>query len=211
MSQHKSNLAQEAPTLSIRGVDLWESWLSPVKQRQILEDIRAIVTKAPLLEPVTPSGKKMSVRMTSAGRLGWVTDSSGYRYEANHPYGTNWPPIPHSVLEVWELLSGSVRKPDCCLVNFYQPDARMGMHQDRDEVDFKQPVISISLGDEALFRIGQKTERGKTDSIWLRSGDVLRLGGEARLIYHGIDRINSGSSTLLKNGGRINLTLRVVS
>ena len=115
MSQHKSNLPQEAPTLSICGVDLWESWLSPVKQRQILEDIRTIVTKAPLLEPVTPSGKKMSVRMTSAGRLGWVTDSSGYRYEANHPYGTNWPPIPQSVLEVWELLSGSVRSPDCCL------------------------------------------------------------------------------------------------
>ncbi|MDG2405436.1 MAG: alpha-ketoglutarate-dependent dioxygenase AlkB, partial [Paracoccaceae bacterium] len=183
MSQHKSNLPQEAPTLSIRGVDLWESWLSPVKQRQILEDIRAIVTKAPLLEPVTPSGKKMSVRMTSAGRLGWITDSSGYRYEANHPDGTNWPPIPQSVLEVWELLSGSVRSPDCCLVNFYQPDARMGMHQDRDEVDFQQPVISISLGDEALFRIGQKTRGGKTDSIWLRSGDVLRLGGEARLIY----------------------------
>ena len=94
---------------------------------------------------------------------------------------------------------------------FYQPDARMAMHQDRDEVDFKQPVISISLGDEALFQIGQKTRGGKTDSIWLRSGDVLRLGGEALLIYHGIDRINSGSSPLLKNGGRINLTLRVVS
>ena len=211
MNQPKSNLPEEVPTLSIRGVDLWESWLSPVKQHQILEDIRAIVTKAPLLEPVTPSGKKMSVRMTSAGRLGWVTDRSGYRYEANHPDGTNWPPIPQSVLEVWGMLSGSVRRPDCCLVNFYQPDARMGMHQDCDEVDFKQPVISISLGDEALFRIGQKTRGGKTDSIWLRSGDVLRLGGEARLIYHGIDRINSGSSPLLKYGGRINLTLRVVS
>ena len=211
MSQPRSNLSQEAPTLSIRGVDLWESWLSPVKQRQILEDIRAIVTKAPLFEPFTPAGKKMSVRMTSAGRLGWVTDRSGYRYEANHPDGTNWPPIPKSILEVWEMLSGSVHSPDCCLVNFYQSDARMGMHQDRDEADLKQPVISISLGDEALFRIGQMTRGGKTDSIWLRSGDVLRLGGESRLIYHGIDRINSGSSPLLKYGGRINLTLRVVS
>jgi DNA oxidative demethylase len=169
------------------------------------------VTKAPLFEPVTPAGKKMSVRMTSAGRLGWVTDQSGYRYEANQSDGTNWPPIPKSVLEVWEMLSGSVRSPDCCLVNFYQSNARMGMHQDRDEADFKQPVISISLGDEALFRIGQKTRGGKTESIWLRSGDVLRLGGEARLIYHGIDRIKNGSSTLLKYGGRINLTLRVVS
>ena len=137
MSQHKSNLPQEAPTLSIRGVDLWESWLSPVKQRQILENIRTIVAKAPLLEPVTPSGKKMSVRMTSAGRLGWTTDSSGYRYEANHPYGTNWPPIPQSVLEVWELLSGSVRSPRRCPVNLYQLDARMGMYQDCDETDFE--------------------------------------------------------------------------
>ena len=79
MNQLKSNLPQEAPTLSIRGVDLWESWLSPVKQRQILEDIRAVVTKAPLFEPVTPAGKKMSVCMTSAGRLGWVGDRSGFR------------------------------------------------------------------------------------------------------------------------------------
>jgi alkylated DNA repair protein (DNA oxidative demethylase) len=113
LNQTKSNLPEEAPTLSIRGVDLWESWLSPLKQRQILEDIRAIVTKAPLLEPVTPIGKKMSIRMTSAERLGWVTDKSGYGYEPNHPDGTNWPPIPQSILEVWEMLSGSVRISDC--------------------------------------------------------------------------------------------------
>jgi alkylated DNA repair protein (DNA oxidative demethylase) len=211
VNKSEINLPQAVPTLSIRGVDLWESWLSPVKQGQMLEDIRTVVTQAPLFEPVTPAGKKMSVRMTSAGRLGWVTDRSGYRYEPNHPDGAKWPPIPQSVLEVWEMLSGSSQRPDCCLVNFYQNSARMGMHQDRDEGDFTQPVVSISLGDEALFRIGKVARGGKTDSIWLRSGDVIRLGEEARLIYHGIDRINSGSSTLLKNGGRINLTLRVVS
>ena len=87
----------------------------------------------------------------------------------------------------------------------------MGLHQDRDEADFNQPVLSISLGDEALFRIGNETKGGKTESLWLHSGDVVCLGGAARLFHHGIDRIESGSSTLLKNVGRINLTLRVVS
>ena len=211
MNKSKINLPQTVPTLCIRGVNLWESWLSPVKQEQVLEDIRTVVRQAPLFKPVTPAGKKMSVQMTSAGCLGWVTDKSGYRYEQNHPNGKKWPPIPQSILEVWEMLSGSSRRPDCCLVNFYQNSARMGMHQDRDEGDFTQPVVSISLGDEALFRIGGVAKGGKTESIWLRSGDVIRLGGDARLIYHGVDRINSGSSTLLKNGGRINLTLRVVS
>ena len=211
MIKSKNNLLQKEPTLTILGVDLWEAWLPPAKQDQILEDLRAVVRHAPLFEPVIPGGKKMSVRMTSAGSLGWITDTSGYRYEPKHPNGTEWPPIPQSVLDVWEILSGSSRRPDCCLVNFYQTGARMGMHQDRDEADLTEPVVSISLGDEALFRIGKLTRGGKTDSMWLRSGDVIRLGGEARLIYHGIDRINSGSSPLLKNGGRINLTLRVVS
>ena len=211
VTKSRNNLPQKEPTLSIRGVNFWDSWLSKSRQFQILKDLRAIVAKAPLFKPVIPGGKKMSVRITSARDLGWVADSSGYRYEPKHPDGINWPPIPQSVLEVWEILSGSSRKPDCCLLNFYQAGARMCMHQDLDEANLTEPVISISLGDDALFRIGSPTKGGKTDSILLRSGDVIRLGEEARLIYHGIDRINSGSSTLLKNGGRINLTLRVVT
>ena len=204
-------MSDRSPTLSIRGVHLWQSWLSKEKQNQILDDVRDIVAKAPLFAPITSSGKRMSVRMTSAGRMGWVSDSLGYRYEAKHPSGVPWPQIPESILKVWDGLSGSSLRPNCCLVNFYQKGARMGLHQDRDEADFNQPVLSISLGDEALFRIGNLAKGGKTKSIWLRSGDVLRMGGQSRLIYHGIDRIKSGSSTLLKNGGRVNLTLRVVS
>lgn len=177
----------------------------------MVADIRAVVTAAPLFHPVTPSGKSMSVRMTSAGRFGWVTDRRGYRYEPRHPSGEDWPPIPASVMAVWQALSGTDRAPDCCLVNFYGEGAKMGMHQDRDEADLGCPVLSISLGDEALFRVGNTTRGGKTESVWLKSGDVVRLGGAVRLAYHGIDRVKHGSSTLLRDGGRLNLTLRVVT
>jgi alkylated DNA repair protein (DNA oxidative demethylase) len=159
---------------------------------------------------VTPSGKKMSVRMTSAGRYGWVTDRRGYRYEACHPDGMPWPAIPQGVLEIWRALASAARDPDCCLINHYTGTARMGLHQDRDEADFSWPVLSVSLGDDALFRVGNTTRGGPTESIWLNSGDVLVMGGDARLLHHGVDRIRPDSSTLLQGGGRINLTCRVV-
>ncbi len=189
---------------------LYPGYLSPPLQDRIVADIRAVVAAAPLFSPMTPWGKPMSVKMTSAGRYGWVADRRGYRYSATHPEGTPWPAIPASVLAVWHELVGPDRAPDCCLVNFYAEGARMGLHQDRDEKDFAWPVLSISLGDDARFRIGGTERGGKTASVWLRSGDVLTLGGEARLAYHGIDRIAPGTSTLLPKGGRINLTLRVV-
>lgn len=148
--------------------------------------------------------------MTSAGRCGWVSDRRGYRYAPCHPTGAPWPPIPASVMAVWEAVTGLDRRPDCCLVNYYAGGARMGMHQDRDEADFRWPVLSVSLGDSALFRIGNIARGGSTDSLWLHSGDVLVMGGAARLIHHGIDRVRAGSSRLLEGGGRINLTLRVV-
>jgi alkylated DNA repair protein (DNA oxidative demethylase) len=122
-----------------------------------------------------------------------------------------WPPIPPAVLDVWRRVTGLTRDPDCCLVNYYGEGARMGLHQDRDEGDFSFPVVSISLGDEALFRIGGQDRADGTQSLWLRSGDVLVLGGAARLAWHGIDRVRHGSSTLLRDAGRINLTLRVVT
>ena len=149
--------------------------------------------------------------MTAAGRLGWVSDRRGYRYEPRHPAGGPWPEIPPRVLDIWRAVTGLDRLPDCCLVNYYGEGARMGLHQDRDEGDFAWPVVSVSLGDDARFRIGGTDRRDPTESFWLRSGDVLVLGGPARLAFHGVDRIVFGSSTLLPQGGRINLTLRVVA
>ena len=198
-------------TVEIRGVQVWRGLLDRPAQEQIVQDIRAIVAAAPLFSPMTPYGKPMSVQMTSAGCFGWVSDRSGYRYSDTHPNGVNWPAIPTSVLDIWRLVSGSDRTPECCLVNLYRESAKMGMHQDRDEAVFSEPVVSISLGDEGLFRIGNHTRGGKTESIWLKSGDVLVMGGDARLIYHGIEKTRAGSSSLLIGGGRINLTMRVVT
>ncbi len=194
----------------VRRVQHFAGWLGPAEQAAMVRDLRSVVAAAPLFSPMTPWGKPMSVRMTSAGRFGWVSDRRGYRYGETHPSGRPWPPIPDSILAVWQAVSGTARSPECCLVNFYAEGARMGMHQDRDEADFGQPVVSISLGDDARFRIGNEARGGKTESLWLRSGDVMVMGGPARLLYHGVDRIAPGTSTLLPGGGRINLTLRVV-
>lgn len=199
-----------APTAEVRGALLHAGWLDPGLQAAIVADIRKVVAVAPLFSPLTPWGKPMSVRMTSAGRYGWYSDRKGYRYESRHPSGSAWPPIPDRVLSIWRALVSAERMPDCCLVNFYGAGARMGLHQDRDEADFRWPVLSVSLGDDARFRIGGTDRTGPTESFWLRSGDVLVLGGAARLAFHGIDRVVAGTSTLLPKGGRINLTLRVV-
>lgn len=199
------------PTLTIRGFELYKGYLPAAEQRALVEDLRLVLKTAPLTQPVTPSGKKMSVRMSAAGRLGWITDRKGYRYSPQHPSGTPWPPVPDRILRLWHNITGLARAPDCCLINWYGEGAKMGLHQDADEGDFSWPVLSVSLGDDALFRMGNTTRGGKTESVWLSSGDVLVMGGEARLKYHGIDRVKHGSSSLLKDGGRINLTLRVVT
>ncbi len=195
--------------LYVRGVAIYPGLLDRTEQERLVAEVRTVVRAAPLFHPVTSRGQQMSVRMTSAGSLGWVSDRRGYRYEPRHPSGVPWPQIPKAALKVWSAVSSSKAAPDCCLVNFYGADARMGLHQDRDEVDFDQPVVSISLGDSALFRIGNQERGGKTESLWLNSGDVLVMGGQARLLYHGVDRVKAGTSTLLKDSGRLNLTLRV--
>jgi alkylated DNA repair protein (DNA oxidative demethylase) len=207
-SQSKDPLSKP---VQIAGFDLYEGFLTPPEQMALVADLRSVVAQAPLFAPVTPGGKPMSVRITSAGRLGWVTDRRGYRYEPQHPEGAPWPQIPEQILNIWRAVSGCERLPDCCLVNFYGEGAKMGLHQDKDEGDFSFPVVSISLGDEALFRMGGTTRGGPTKSVWLRSGDVMVMGGEARLAWHGIDRVRFGTSPLLPKGGRINLTLRVVA
>lgn len=198
------------PDLTVRGVEIFKSYVSQADQQHMVQALRAAVRAAPLFSPETRFGKPMSVQMTSMGRYGWFSDRRGYRYERRHPAGSGWPPIPQPVLDVWHGITGLARLPDCCLLNFYRGPARMGLHQDRDEADFSFPVLSISLGDDALFRIGSTTRGGKTESLWLRSGDVVVMGGPARLCFHGVDKIRPGSSQLLPDGGRINLTLRVV-
>ena len=198
------------PTLRIRGFEVYKGLMSDEGQKEVVNDLREIIRVAPLFSPQTPYGKPMTVRMTSAGTYGWVSDQRGYRYEKNHPNGMAWPEIPASVLAIWDKVTGLTRRPECCLINFYTAEARMGMHQDKDEASFDWPVVSVSLGDDGLFRIGNSTRGGKTESIWLSSGDVVVMAGAARLTYHGLDRIRPGTSTLLKDTGRLNLTLRVV-
>jgi alkylated DNA repair protein (DNA oxidative demethylase) len=158
------------------------------------------------------TGRPFTVRMTNLGPLGWVSDRAGYRYQAHHPEtGKPWPPIPEMVLNVWRQVSGHPHEPEACLVNFYHGGAKMGLHRDEDEEDFSAPVVSISLGDTAVFRMGGPERGGRTETLKLSSGDVLVMGGQSRLCYHGIDRVLTGTSTLLKDGGRINLTLRRVT
>jgi alkylated DNA repair protein (DNA oxidative demethylase) len=193
---------------------IWNpGYLGPDAQQALVATLRALIAEAPLFQPVMPrSGTPFSVKMTNLGGLGWVSDVKGYRYQPLHPVtGRPWPPIPAEVLAIWEAVSGYPHPPQACLVNWYGPGAKMGLHQDRDEEEFDAPVVSVSLGDTGIFRIGGTTRGGKTQSIRLASGDVLAFGGEARLAYHGVDRLLPGTSALLKDGGRINLTLRRVT
>src|SRR3954449_11429247 len=196
------------------GVTLTPGYLDRTAQNELLAAVHAAIAAAPLFVPRMPrTGKPMSVKMTNCGPLGWVTDETrGYRYQATHPQtGAQWPPIPAIMLQAWHDLSGYSHPPEACLINFYAPDARMGLHQDKDEKDLAAPVVSLSLGDTGLFRVGGSKRGDPTRSLRLASGDAVVLGGEGRLAFHGGDRILPGTSTLLPQGGRINLTLRRVT
>jgi DNA oxidative demethylase len=194
------------------GVTLWREKFSRGEQQMLLQDVQARLEAAPLYRPRMPgSDKEFSVEESNFGPLGWVSNKSGYRYQATHPVtGKAWPEIPPMLMELWREIAHA---PDaeCCLVNLYRDGARMGLHQDKDERNFFAPVVSVSLGDEALFRIGGETRAAPTQSVMLSSGDVVMFGGPARLAYHGIDRIRPESSSLVRGGGRINLTLRRVT
>lgn len=196
------------------GCTLYPGMLDHETQKHLVEDIRAVLKAAPLFQPKMPrTGKPLSVRISNCGSLGWVADQSGYRYQASHPVtGAAWPPIPSLLADIWDKVSApSDPSPEACLINWYAPEAKMGLHQDRDEHNLDAPVVSLSLGDEAMFKLGGVERGGKTQSIRLTSGDVLVLAGAARLNYHGVSRIYPGTSTLLDAPGRINLTLRRVN
>ena len=192
----------------------YPQWFDADGQTALLGAIRRVIAQAPLYTPTMPrSGKPMSVRMTNAGPLGWVTDKErGYRYQAAHPVTEEpWPAIPPMLLDLWQELAGYPHAPEACLVNYYSGAAKMGLHQDRDEEDFEAPVLSVSLGDTAIFRVGGTTRKDPTQKFELKSGDVFVLGGADRLSFHGIDRVLPGTSSLLEEGGRFNLTLRRVT
>jgi alkylated DNA repair protein (DNA oxidative demethylase) len=199
--------------VNVGGARFVPGYLSGNAQEALLTALRAVIALAPFYTPRMPkTGKPMSVRMTNCGPLGWVTDERGYRYQPTHPEtGEPWPPIPAILVKAWQELGGYTHPPESCLINYYGPAAKMGLHQDRDERDFAAPVVSLSLGDTGLFRIGGTSRSDPTRSIRLGSGDAVVLGEAARLAFHGVDRILPGTSMLLSEGGRINLTLRRVT
>ncbi len=197
----------------VPGVIHYPGWLDRPAQGALVASLREVAKAAPFFTPRMPkTGKPFSVKMTNCGALGWVSDANGYRYQPLHPEtGMRWPPMPDVLTHAWADLADYLHKPEACLVNFYESTAKMGLHQDRDEENFDAPVLSISLGDTGVFRVGGTPRGGPSVSVRLQSGDALCFGGPARLAFHGIDRIIPGTSTLLPQGGRINLTMRRVT
>jgi alkylated DNA repair protein (DNA oxidative demethylase) len=195
------------------GVDYFPGFLDRAAQAALRDEVLAILSLAPPFRPRMPrTGKPFSVCMSNCGPLGWVSDQAGYRYQPTHPEtGRPWPAIPQTLLAAFSAIAPDAPPPEACLINIYDPAARMGLHQDRDEEELSAPVVSLSLGDTALFRVGGLQRNGPTRSFRLASGDAMSLADEGRLAFHGVDRIIAGSSTLLPEGGRINLTLRRVT
>ena len=197
----------------VEGFRFLPEYFPPAAQKALVAEILAILEANPLYRGAMPrSGAPLSSRDTNLGPLGWVSDIKVYRYQPTHPVtGKPWPPMPPRVTDLWQTYSACPFEPEACLINFYSEDAKMGLHQDRDEAEFSAPVLSISLGDACLFRVGGTRREERTVSFRLESGDIVLIGGENRLAFHGVDRIYPATSALLKNGGRINLTLRRVS
>jgi DNA oxidative demethylase len=195
------------------GVSLWREAVSREEQSALVGEVFELASRAPFYRPTMPrSERPFSVEETNFGSLGWYSDKAGYSYRRAHPYTEQaWPPIPNLVSRLWQRFANYPAEPECCLVNLYRRDARMGLHQDRDEAALDAPVLSVSLGDSALFRFGGTRRRDPTQSVKLVSGDVVVFGGLARSMFHGIDRVFFGTSRLIPGGGRINLTLRRVN
>nr|WP_199351110.1 alpha-ketoglutarate-dependent dioxygenase AlkB [Haliangium ochraceum] len=181
-------------------------------QGALLEQVRAVLAEAPAYRPSMPrTGAPLSVRMSNCGTLGWISDRAGYRYEPLHPHtARRWPAIPPLAMAQWNRFADWPVRPEACLVNLYQTGSRLGMHVDQDERAADAPVVSISLGCDAVYRLGGHTRNLPSQRLLLRSGDVVVLGGAARRCYHGVDRIVAGTSPLPELEARINLTLRRV-
>ena len=211
--REETRLAQRSAVSIAPGVDYFPGFLDRAAQEALRDEVRAILVEASPFRPRMPrTGKPFSVLMSNCGPLGWVSDEAGYRYQPTHPEtGRPWPPMPPRLLAAFATIAPDAPAPEACLVNLYDSTARMGLHQDRDEEELSAPVVSLSLGDTAIFRVGGLQRNAPTRSFRLASGDAMSLGGAGRLAFHGVDRIIAGTSTLLPEGGRINLTLRRVT
>ncbi len=194
------------------GLRVYPGYLDRDKQTALLDAVDEVFTVAPLFTPRMPkSGRPFTVRMSNCGPLGWISDENGYRYQPTHPEtGRPWPPMPATLIAIWNDVARYGCPPEACLINYYGPAAKMGLHQDRDEENLTAPLVSVSLGDSCLFRVGGPRRNGPSRSLRLDSGDVLVLADDARLAFHGVDRIYPRTSALLGREGRINLTLRRV-
>lgn len=178
----------------------------------LLAALENVTTQAPFRHMITPGGFRMSVGMTNCGALGWITDRKGYRYDTIDPEsGKKWPVLPESFLK---LATSAAEEsgfhnfiPDACLINRYAPGARLSLHQDRNERDYTQPIVSVSLGLPAVFLFGGEERADKTIRIHVEHGDIIVWGGPARLRYHGIQPLKEGLHPLL-GGYRFNLTFR---
>ncbi len=213
MTEARSTVARRVPLGPVAGAWHLPACLDGTEQRRLLDAVSAVVEAAPFTVPRMPrSGRPFSVRMTNCGALGWVSDEAGYRYQAHHPEtGRPWPAMPPVLGDLWDALTGYDRPPEAGLSNLADARARLGLHRDEDEVDFAAPVLAISLGDTGVFRIGGLGRKGRAVCLRLAAGEGVILGGEARLAFHGIDRILPGTCALIPGGGRINLTLRRVT
>lgn len=195
--------------MQFEGFTLHPGALDLGAQAALIGEVLAGVEDAPFYEPMTPWGKPMSVLQTSFGPWGWLTDRSGYRYADRHPVtGRPWAPMPEQLFGLWARYADPDQPPDSCLVNLYRGDSKMGLHVDSDEEDLNAPVLGISLGDTAIFRLGGPRRTDPSRTLRLSSGDINLLTGPARSAHHGVDRILAGSSRLIPGGGRLNLTLR---
>ncbi|MEQ8326010.1 MAG: alpha-ketoglutarate-dependent dioxygenase AlkB [Parvibaculum sp.] len=216
--KHESPRLSSSLETGFEGIVLHPGFLDEAAQYALVAELEAAFAASPPYRPHMPkTGQPWSIRQTNFGPLGWVSRPDGYGYaEVNEATGRSWPAIPAALLRLWEQVSDCEAPPECCLVNFYDaPKSRMGLHRDEDEEALDAPVVSLSLGDTCVFRVGGFARRDKSKSFRLASGDVLVIGGASRLRYHGVDRVIRGSSQLLQSaglgGGRINLTLRRVT
>ena len=188
-------------------------YFDAAEQAELMACVKAATKTAPFFQPTMPrTGVPLSVVMSNFGRLGWVTDrEGGYRYQPRHPKtDAPWPPLPDLLVRLWREAADWPDLPEACLINWYREGSKMGAHVDNDEQAANAPVVSVSLGDPAMFRIGGPKRGGPTHGIKLFSGDVVVMGGASRQCYHSVSKVYFGQSALVPRGGRINLTMRRV-